>query len=103
MEFDEYVKYVEDILKKEFADVNDLFSDNNSAPAICTTQTGPTDMTFKYLDLRKFFSFANKDEHYYLSSEGFRKLFDTKQLAVETIRQMTKDELVERFVGDLSR
>lgn len=58
-------------------------------------------MTFKYLDLRKFFSFTSQDVYYYLNAECLKKMFDMRQFELNVIYEMAQNQLVVGFVKSM--
>ena len=53
----EYAREVVQILSKESKKENYFYQEVTTAPVIHTARSGATDLTFRYLDMKKFFKF----------------------------------------------
>ncbi len=60
----------------------------NVAPVICTPRSGPTDITFKYLDMRKFFDFEKIVVPYYFKSGGINNCIDRPELKKKVVKRV---------------
>ncbi len=70
LSYDDYAKLVTGTISHQSQSETYLFQDINITPIICTPRSGPTDITFTYLDMRKFFEFEKTSIFYYFKPEG---------------------------------
>lgn len=72
MAFDKYAHSVVSSIHKSSNEGNYLYEDIESVPVICTPSRvhETTDITFKYLDMRKFFEFSKSKTAVYFDQSG---------------------------------
>ena len=84
---------------------NYLYQDRKIVPVICTPRSGPTDITFKYLDMRKFFEFKKTANSFYLRKDWARNCIDKGELHKKILEQFCKENIVvsnaKRIEADL--
>ena len=71
---------------------------------ICTVKTtGATDITFKYLDMKKYFTFEKNITCYYFKKEGLRYGINSVELNREVVKLLVEERIVVSFADDLER
>lgn len=78
--FQEYVNQAVEFISKLSTEENYLYQHVQTPPVICTPRSGPTDITFKYFDMRKFFEFEKATKAYFMRKDGTRNCIDELEL-----------------------
>ena len=76
-----------------------MFQDVKTSPIICTPRSGPTDITFKYLDMRKFFGFERAFLPYYFKREGAGHCVGRQNLQLKIAESLSREHFILDFVS----
>lgn len=97
--FDEYLKYIQEEIDKQYHQSASVFEYSKSAPS-SVLKGGKTNVSFKYFDMRKYFTEDDCEEYLSINRSKLSQIFDVSKIRQE-FKQYCQNPSYEKAISDM--